>query len=314
MSKLLRLAVSIILLGWIAWRTNWADVGKALVHIRPEYLLAALVLMILSQLASAKRWQLFARKLNFERPVRQLFAYYLIGMFFNLVLPTSVGGDVVRAWYLDGGTGRRLAAFAAVFLDRFNGLLVLIALACLATVLSPVELPPWIPWCVWGLVGGTVAGLALLPLVARWSWLPPLRREQMQTVLLALRAPRALVGATLLSVFVQVGSVATVAFLGAALDMPVPAIYYGIMVPMVSVLTLLPVSLNGMGVREGGVLLFLAPLGIDEATGLTLAFLWFALTSAVSLFGGLIYLLGAFPKPTKQAPADEPKRDASLAG
>jgi glycosyltransferase 2 family protein len=305
MTKLLRLAVSVVLLAAIAWKVNWADVQNAFVHLRPEYGLAAVGLLLLSQLASAKRWHLFARELHFECSVRQLFVYYLIGMYFNLVLPTSVGGDVVRAWYLAGNARRRLAAFAAVFLERLNGLLVLIALACLATALSPLALPWWIPLCVWGIASGAVLGLAALPLLTRWSQLPLPRRHQLQTVLLALRAPRVLLLATLLSVFVQAANVVAVWLLGVALNAPVPAGYYWIMVPMVSLLTLLPVSLNGMGVREGGVLLFLAPLGVDEATALTLSFLWFAINSALSLLGGVVYLFGALPKPGAQALASE---------
>ena len=73
-----------------------------------------------------------ARSLEFERPLRHLVGYYFIGMYFSLLLPTSVGGDVVRAWYLDGGTRRRLGAFATVFLDRLSGLIVLLAMACLS--------------------------------------------------------------------------------------------------------------------------------------------------------------------------------------
>ena len=71
--------------------------------------------------------------------------------------------------------------------------------------------------------------------------------------------------------------------LGTGLHAPIPTAYYWIFVPMVSLLTLLPVSVNGMGVREGGVVLFLAPLGVPQATALTLAFLWFLVYAA----GGL---------------------------
>jgi len=298
MSKLLlRLAVSAALLGGIAWRVNWAHVWTALTHLRPAYWLAGVGLLLLSQVASARRWQLFARELHFQVSVPRLFVYYLIGMCFNLVLPTSVGGDVVRAWYLDGGQRRRLAAFAAVFLDRFNGLLVLIALAGLAAALSPQELPVWVYCCVWGIAAGAAAGLAALPLVARLPWLPLPRRHQMQTVLLALRAPRAMAEGTVLSVFVQAANIAVVWLLGVALGADVPGIYYWILVPMVSLLTLLPISLNGWGVREWGMFMFLAPLGVEEATALTLSVLWTAVNIAVSLLGGVVYLCGAFPRP-----------------
>src|SRR5262249_5560543 len=79
--------------------------------------------------------------------------------------------------------------------------------------------------------------------------------------------------------------------------------YYWVLVPMVSLLTLLPVSVNGMGVREGATALFLAPLGVGEGTALSLAFLWFAASAAASLGGGVVYLFGRFPRPADRAGA-----------
>src|SRR5262249_43984584 len=78
-----------------------------------------------------------------------------------------------------------------------------------------------------------------------------------------------------------------------------------IVVPMVSLLTLLPVSVNGMGIREGGMVLFLAPLGVNEGTAGTLAFLWFAGFTAASLLGGAVCLLGRFPQPRGLPPPRE---------
>ncbi len=297
MSKLIRLAVSVVLLGGIAWNTDWAAVRHAFTHLRVEWWAGAAALLALTQVASATRWQLFARALRFDRPLRHLCGFYFIGMYFNLLLPTSVGGDVVRAWYLDGGSGRRLAALAAVFLDRLNGLVVLIGMACLAVTVAPLALPAWVPLSVWGIAGCAALGLAALPVAHRLGLLPAGRREQVGTMVGLLRAPGVVARATLLSAGVQAANVVVVWMIGVALDAPIPAAYYWVFVPMVSLLTLLPVSLNGMGVREGGTALFLAPLAVPPATALTLALLWFAVFGAVSLLGGLVYLLGSFPKP-----------------
>jgi uncharacterized membrane protein YbhN (UPF0104 family) len=99
-----------------------------------------------------------------------------------------------------------------------------------------------------------------------------------------------------LSVFVQLANVVLVWLVGQSIAVPVPALYYGIVVPMVTLLTLLPISVNGLGVREGGLILFLAPLGVSESTALSLAFLWFSVFTTVSLCGGAVYLFGRFPR------------------
>jgi uncharacterized membrane protein YbhN (UPF0104 family) len=307
-NKYVRLAISAVLLGWIAWHTDWVRVRDAFAGLRVELWLAAVGTLVASQVVSAMRWQLFARELRFDRTVRQLTGFYLIGMYFNLLLPTSVGGDVMRAWYLDGGAKRRLAAFAAVLLDRLNGLFVLIAMTVLAVALSPLELPAWIPWSVWGIAAAAVLGLAALPAAGRFRLLPLQRREQLATMVQLLRAPRVCAQATVLSAVVQVANVIAVWLIGLALGADIPFGYYFVFVPMVALLTLLPVSVNGMGVREGGTALFLAPLGVEQATALTLAFLWFAAFGAVSLVGGLVYLSGGYPRPrTEPDPAEVTK-------
>ena len=306
-TKVLRLTVSGLLLGWIAWRTDWPSVREAFGALRGEYWLAALGLLLVSQIVSAIRWHEFARALRFPHRLPRMAAYYFIGMFFNLVLPTSVGGDVIRAWYLDGKSGRKAAAFASVALDRLNGLIALVAMACLAVLLAPVPLPTWVPLSVWSMAGCGVLALLLLPVALRFAALPVRRVRQLQTLLHLLKEPRTLAVTTLLSAFVQAASVGIVWLLGKGLHAPIPTSYYWIFVPMVSLLTLLPVSVNGMGVREGGVVLFLAPLGVPQATALTLAFLWFLVYAAGGLLGGAVYLAGAFPKPeaATDAPAGE---------
>jgi len=74
----------------------------------------------------------------------------------------------------------------------------------------------------------------------------------------------------------------------------VPPLYYGVLLPLVSILTLLPISLNGMGLRETSTVFLLAPLHIHSASAVSFSLLLFAVYAAASLIGGLIYLFGRF--------------------
>ncbi len=296
MSKYIRIAVSAVLLAVVAWRTNWSDVAERFANLNIWLWLAAVGVALLGIVASATRWQLFGREMGFERSLGQYSAYYFIGSYFNLLLPTSVGGDVMRVWYLDGKSGRKLAALASVFLERLNGLLVLIAMACVGVLVAPIPLPAWVHVSVWSVAGCAVLGVASMPILARMRWLPLNRREQMKTVLSLWHMPALMAGSTALSILVQVLGVVCIWCVGKSLGLNVPIGYCCILGPMVSLLTLLPISVNGMGVREVGMVVFLAPLSVGEDSAKALAFLWFLVTVAVSLFGGLVYLFGAFPK------------------
>src|SRR5262249_10307347 len=111
-----------------------------------------------------------------------------------------------------------------------------------------------------------------------------------------LRHGRVLLGATALSVVVQLANVVLVWWIGLAMGLPVPPLYYGVFVPLVTLLTLVPVSVNGMGLREVGMVLLLEPLGIGTAEAVTLAFLWFAVFGVTSLGGIGFYLFGHLPR------------------
>jgi uncharacterized membrane protein YbhN (UPF0104 family) len=295
-SKYIRIAVSVLLLSWIAYRTNWSEVGGKFASLRVEMWFAAVGLYMLAQFACARRWQLFSRELQFEHSLPQYCGYYFIGMFFSLLLPTSVGGDVMRVWYLNGDSGRKWAALASVFLERLNGLLILIAVACIGVVISPIAMPWWMVASVWGIAGAACLGLAATPLLQRWPRLSETRREQLKMFVELMRSPRMFIESTTMSILVQVAGVMILWCLGEALGLNVPVAYYCVLGPLVSLLMLLPISVNGMGVREGATVLLLAPVGVDSATALSLAFLWFMAGVAVSAMGGVVYLFGTEAK------------------
>ncbi|HKI38631.1 MAG TPA: lysylphosphatidylglycerol synthase transmembrane domain-containing protein [Gemmataceae bacterium] len=299
--KGLRLLGSVALLGWLAWRTDWRQVAEAFATLRWALWAAALGVYALAQLVSAVRWGLLARPLGFHRPAWQYVGFYFIGMFFGLFLPTSVGGDVVRGWYLDGGSGRRRSALFSVFVDRASGLLVLMGVAAVALVLCPVEVPVWVSRGVWGMLAAGLAGLALLPLLARRVHRFEAVRRSVEAARLYLRRPSLLAGTTALSLAVQAGHVAVVWLIGLALGLSVPAGYYAVVVPVVSLLTLLPVSINGVGVREAGMVTLLGMAGVSPGGALSLAFLWFLAFTVASLGGLGFSLFGHFPRPDAAA-------------
>ncbi len=302
MKKLLRLLVSGALLTWLAYRTDWAQVGQVFAQLRVELWLAALGLFLATQFVSAARWQILAEGLGLRQSIGQLVGFYFIGMYFNLILPTSVGGDVVRAWYLHRQTGRRLPAFLSVFIDRLSGLVVLVTLAGVAALLTPVPLPAWIAVSIAAAMAGAGLGIVLLPFLARHRWLGEKYAalgDQLRTSLRMVISPAPLA----LSLFVQAANVVLVWLIGLGIGLPVPFAYYWILVPMVSLLTMLPVSINGMGVREGATLLFLSHLGVSPGAAVSLSFLWFCVFTAASVGGGVVYLFGRFSRPEVSADA-----------
>jgi glycosyltransferase 2 family protein len=263
---------------------------------------------VLAQLVSSVRWQLLAAPLGFQKTTRQYVSFYFIGMFFNLLLPTSVGGDVVRALYLAGGRHdpscpaepprRRGEAMLSVFADRASGLMVLVVMACLAGLLAPTALPNWMIAILGLLAACVVVGLTALPALPMLGRLPVLGPRLARLVdagRVYLNRPGLLLTTTGLSIAVQLASVAILWLITEGLGLGLSFTYLAVVVPLVTLLTLIPVSVNGMGLREVGMVVLLAPVGVAGAAAVTLSLLWFAVAAGVSLIGGGLYLLDRHP-------------------
>lgn len=323
--RLLRFGVSTAILGGMAIKTDWHHVADAFGGLDWPLAAGAFGVLLVAQVLSALRWQWLARPLGFDGPLRRYVGFYFVGMFFNLLLPTSVGGDAVRAIYLNAGSDRKVLSLLSVLLDRLSGLLVLLAVACIAAMVCPIALPLWVKLSVAGAATAATVGLLCVPwLAARTadefadskhrhvSRIGRLARSLQDALGVYRGRPQLILSSTLLSMAVQCSSVVQVGLLGLALGLDVPWSVYGVAAPMVALLTLLPISLNGMGVREAGMAIFLAPAGVPVSTALALAFLWFGIQTAAGLLGAGVYLAGRFPRP--ETPHDDAVRDYSDQG
>jgi uncharacterized membrane protein YbhN (UPF0104 family) len=168
----------------------------------------------------------------------------------------------------------------------------MIVLACVGILFAPADLPWWIGASVWGSAALAFVGLACAPILGRWRRLSPERRRQLQLFWELMRSPRVLIEGSFMSILSQLLGVVILWCLAQGIGLDVPLAYCCVLVSLVSLLMLLPVNINGVGVREGGTVLLLAPLGVDESSALSLAFLWFAASVATSLLGGVVYLTG----------------------
>jgi uncharacterized protein (TIRG00374 family) len=305
-----------LLLLWLGWRTDWRQVGHAFATLHWSLWWTSVALIILTQAVSGLRWRLLGLPLGLEQSIARYVGCYFLGMFVGLFLP-SVGGDVVRAWSLAAGPGRRWAALLSVLVDRSTGLLALLVMAVVGVGVCPVKLPVWIGWSICGAAAAAGFGCsAVIWLLHRRghgssslspSADPPPNasanqraswknyfREAADAVAIYLGHPRLLVGTSVLAMALQAAQVGTVWLIGVGLDLTVPGLYYCLLVPVVSLLTLLPISISGMGVREASTVLLLAPLRVEGGAALTLAFLWYAAFVVASLVGIGFYLLGDY--------------------
>jgi uncharacterized membrane protein YbhN (UPF0104 family) len=288
---LARAGVTAAVVGYILAAVDVHALRAALLGIRPGPLAAAVVLYLAGQLLCAWKWALLGRALGFACPLGAYARYYLIGMFFNVFGPSTVGGDVARALYLGAGRSRVLA-LDSVLLDRVSGLAFLAGVAAVAVLALPAWRFPG-PLTTGIVVGGVllVAGWWLGPLLVRLLPATNRLRRHFEHDLAGLwRAPGVLAATAALSIVFHLSQVAVQWVLARAVGVPVPLSYCLVFHPLVSIMTALPVSLGGFGVREGGYLYFLTRIGVDASAAVTMGLLWFAVTLVGGLVGGVAFL------------------------
>ncbi len=321
---LLRIAAGLGLIAFLAIRTDWRPVAAALAEMRWEHWLLALAIYLMSQVASAWRWGVLARPLGFEFPQRHFTQLYFEGMFFSLCLPSSIGGDVVKAYRLAPDLSGRVLAACTVLADRATGVvaLLVIGLTALAARTYGLSLLPalGVGAVVLGAALASVSiGLAILNLFIRR--LP--EQGRMATLFSKLvpyhERPEVFRRAIGWGLLVQLCNVLVVVEIAQAMSLDVPLVAFFVAVPVVAMLTLLPVSVSGVGVREGGLAWMLASYGVAPAIGITLGVLWFLVTVVAGLVGGIVYLYGGrvtrdatFLKPAESGPWTSPNVLRSL--
>ena len=268
-----------------------------------SYVAVVLIIYLASQFVGVIRWMILARPLGFKTPVKVLVYYYLIGMFFNLFAPGTVGGDVSRIYYLarDGEPnvdrqwgGTTMHAAVSVFVDRVVGMAVLVWLGALGLLLFPqYAVPAAVRSVTYALAGGFIIGGLLLPVLRRV--LPVDGHPVIVKLRVAFRSYRAhwqaIPQAILLSFVVHFMQAWIHMLLGRAIQIDIPYSFCIILYPLVGTFSALPVSLNGLGLREGGYLFLFQFIGVGSEKGVAFGLSLFVIIAIDSLIGGLIFLL-----------------------
>jgi uncharacterized membrane protein YbhN (UPF0104 family) len=286
----LKLAVSIAILAFIASKVDLRDMGRRIAGLDPVFVIAAFAVYLAGQVASALRYVYVLQALRRSLPLGASLRVHYIGLWFNQVMPTSLGGDVAKVYYLRGhvGTSR---AIRATLLDRISGLAILLitvlALAPVYLLRFPVVAMPAI-----ALSAVLVLAMAIAPLVAGH---PALRRLMPRiahpAILLAsdigrFRRWQYLVQQLWSSGVVHACGICTYAMLGMALGVQLTLLDYVLLVPLVFLVALLPFSFAGWGLRETGAVGLFGLAAIPAEASLLLSVLFGLLQLISSIPGG----------------------------
>jgi len=276
-------------------------------------------LMLISTVVKAYRWSLLVRMSQMEISFRRLLGTYLVGAFFSTMLPTSFGGDAVRAVDAAAKTGRVADATSSVVIERGIGLLAVIGGGSLfALFMDPGKVPAGFVWLVHAMFVGGIAGL----LVLRLGWLTEpftllLYRfrmgkiaQKVQSLQLAfsehLGSPGILFAMLILSIIANALTMGATYLVLLAVTHSIPLAAFVPMIALSTVAELLPISIAALGVKESAYIFFLGLAGVGRTEAGLIAIIMRVLTWALGLLGGVVYLVRTLRARSDQTPPAPP--------
>ena len=276
------------------------DVWTAIMAARPDGIALAIALIILALLVSAIKWGILLRAQVATISLPYLFNTYLVGLFFNNFLPSNVGGDVARIADIAKRTGKAPEATASVIGERLISGLALALTALIGLLFSPQVSGQFAPIVgglilffvfVMGLFASRRAKRIISTVIRRLlgpKWFERIGRVA-GSIALAIRNPSTFLWALFWSFAFHITLVLVNYAIFIGLNINLPLISFVLYVPIIAAIQLVPVSVNGFGVREVAYVYFFGTVGVSSSGAAAASLLFGILVMLVSLPGGLIF-------------------------
>ncbi len=302
-----QILLSVALLIWLLSRVGLEEVLSTLATINWAWYAVAFVLFQMNVAIRAFRWYVLLHSLDDRPKFGYLIYLYYIGFFANNFIPSGFGGDLVKVVSLRQSYGHGTEALSSVLMERVTGLVgsSLIALVALAWNMSSHTADLHLPTLLWLLIFMTALGIPVAFFIARWSnpidWLLrvypsardlPLFDKVENLVRTIHRYPvPALVTSLLISIPFTLNLILVQMSIARAFGVDLPFRIFALFVPIISIINLLPIAFNGLGVREGIYTFLFVPIGVPAATAVSMSLAFYFLRFSAGLLGGLMYAI-----------------------
>ncbi len=298
-NTLIRIIISVVLLSIIIYMIGFDKIKQEISHTILWIFLLTILVENFGVLISAKKWQLLLNDKGIRIAYKEALLYYYIGSFFNTMMPSSVGGDVIKAYMLGKKTDKT-EVFSSVIMDRLTGLIAVILIALSSIILFYSRLPrdaisfALIIICLFSLSFVALIKTSFFEKIvevifSRWKK----ANNFFQAIIASLKAynsKKLFLSALLISFLFHLLMILNNYLLSLSIGLKVPPIYFFIFVPLAELLVALPISIQGFGVRESSYAILFSSVGVNSAAAFSIGFLNQIVKVVTSVIGGIVYV------------------------
>lgn len=318
---LIKILATLAIIAFLFSRIDPGKMAQSIARANPWLLLLALALYFLAIFIGAVKWDVLVRAQGMTVSVGKLFTYSLVGLFFGNLLPSNVGGDVVRAYGLVRATDRAEAAAISVLVDRLMGLTAFLGAAVVMAALAAVVLTRGAEMEQVEIATVVAASLFIFAsallfsnrVAQRFKWvfdLKPLApvRPIAQRIFSALQVYRRSYRALALNLGLSALIVVVTTFVwyavAVALGVNAPLFYFFLFNPLIAFVLLIPISFNGLGPKEATAVFFFRLAGVPDELALAMSLIFHLIIVLTSLPGGILWWRERTLAPPRQAVAE----------
>lgn len=298
----LKLAISVGLLAILYNQLNITEVTSIFTSLDYRHLLIATLLAILAIVLSAYKWQILLVARGWQLSILTLTKVYFVGLFMNNFLPSSIGGDVMRIYQVGKEINNTGEAAASVILERLLATFGIIIPALFALIPNKNITGDLTSYMLYFFAATVLLMLlffkpTLLKPLTRLSWYKwqkgLLKIKEVYDVIHSYKnVPRSIFKVLLLSVIFQLLIVIINFFILKAMGISIITLWQcTLVIPIISAVSMIPLSINGLGLREGSYVLLFANFGLSPSQAVTLSLTFFIVVTLISLLGGVFFLL-----------------------
>jgi len=298
----IKLMLSIVIIYWLLGNVDTNNIIKLLGNMKLEFLFLALLVQVLHVVIATFRWHTILSYLEIKIPYIETLRFQWIGFFFNQAMPSSIGGDAFRIYYLYKNKYNLGNVTLSVLLDRVVGLigLILLVIITLPVLLSAINGLVGI----WSLIifavmfmGGIVIFFTMDQITVRFLHWKIIRlihslAKHGRRILLSIRPGILLI---IMSFIIHSFSIVSMLILSHGMGLEIELTSLIAVVPLATLLATIPVSIAGWGVREGAMVVGLGYQGVSSEYALALSVMYGILMLFVSLPGALVWLKSGHP-------------------
>ena len=297
---IIRAGISISLLSIFLYFIGINKVIEEISKTSIPFFMLALAIENAGVFLSAKRWQILLSHAGVELKYMDALSFYYMGSFFNVMMPSSFGGDVIKAYKL-GKKTKNVESFSSVIMDRIAGLIAVMMIAMISilffysllpyqsVIISLLIIFSFIALISLMLATTTFEKITMI-LFARWERIQHFLMEVIDSVK-NYKGKKLWVCVISLSLLYHLMLVLNNYILALSIGIETRFIYFLIFIPVSQILVSLPVSIQGFGVREGSYAMLFSSVGMEFSAAFSLGFLNQMVKVITSMIGGVVYVV-----------------------